>query len=279
MKGGKLIPKSVLKSGIKLPDIVNKTKMPVDSYKSAGARGSTSPENDLETVSSITGSLIVKKDQNEEDPSAMVKHKIELEITCEKKMKKKSKDENEKAVPDARELVRHELNAVLKGSSESTVLPRKILKDPSGTQRIVSFSGTVQLDNQVEEKEVEEEITPIPVEEIEESVVDGPAKEALNPDQKSGLATASLINCQKCCNKVYPLEKLEPSAGQFYHEHCFRCAVCNTKLSLVTYCKNLEMTKDPKVYCRPHQPRINKVLLICIKPLRLSRHAGMEGER
>ncbi|XP_051516886.1 LIM domain and actin-binding protein 1-like isoform X2 [Myxocyprinus asiaticus] len=52
--------------------------------------------------------------------------------------------------------------------------------------------------------------------------------------------------CVMCLKTVYPLEKLV--ANQLiYHNSCFRCAYCNTKLSLVNYA-----SLHNNVYCKPH---------------------------
>ncbi|XP_065141378.1 LIM domain and actin-binding protein 1a isoform X1 [Paramisgurnus dabryanus] len=52
--------------------------------------------------------------------------------------------------------------------------------------------------------------------------------------------------CVMCLKTVYPLEKLVANQ-QIYHNTCFRCAYCNTKLSLVNYA-----SLHNNVYCKPH---------------------------
>ncbi|KAI7794430.1 LIM domain and actin-binding protein 1a [Triplophysa rosa] len=52
--------------------------------------------------------------------------------------------------------------------------------------------------------------------------------------------------CVTCLKTVYPLEKLVANQ-QIYHNTCFRCAYCNTKLSLVNYA-----SLQNNVYCKPH---------------------------
>lgn len=52
--------------------------------------------------------------------------------------------------------------------------------------------------------------------------------------------------CIMCLKTVYPLEKLVANQ-QIYHNTCFRCAYCNTKLSLVNYA-----SLHNNVYCKPH---------------------------
>ncbi|KAM9431159.1 LIM domain and actin-binding protein 1-like isoform 3-T3 [Salvelinus alpinus] len=56
-------------------------------------------------------------------------------------------------------------------------------------------------------------------------------------------AQESCVSCQKT---VYPLERLVANK-QVYHNTCFRCSHCNTKLSLGTYA-----SLHSHVYCKPH---------------------------
>ncbi|XP_031650436.1 LIM domain and actin-binding protein 1 isoform X3 [Oncorhynchus kisutch] len=56
-------------------------------------------------------------------------------------------------------------------------------------------------------------------------------------------AQESCVSCQKT---VYPLERLVANQ-QVYHNTCFRCSHCNTKLSLGTYASLHSL-----VYCKPH---------------------------
>ncbi|KAG9260406.1 LIM domain and actin-binding protein 1-like [Astyanax mexicanus] len=53
-------------------------------------------------------------------------------------------------------------------------------------------------------------------------------------------------SCVGCLKTVYPLEKLVANQ-QTYHNTCFRCAHCSTKLSLANYA-SLHGT----IYCKPH---------------------------
>ncbi|KAI4886158.1 hypothetical protein NFI96_019027 [Prochilodus magdalenae] len=52
--------------------------------------------------------------------------------------------------------------------------------------------------------------------------------------------------CVTCLKTVYPLERLVANQ-QIYHNTCFRCAHCNTKLSLGNYA-----SLHSHVYCKPH---------------------------
>ncbi|XP_076133471.1 LIM domain and actin-binding protein 1a [Alosa pseudoharengus] len=52
--------------------------------------------------------------------------------------------------------------------------------------------------------------------------------------------------CVMCQKTVYPLERLVANQ-QVYHNTCFRCAHCNTKLSLGNYA-----SLHSNVYCKPH---------------------------
>ncbi|XP_038866482.1 LIM domain and actin-binding protein 1-like isoform X2 [Salvelinus namaycush] len=56
-------------------------------------------------------------------------------------------------------------------------------------------------------------------------------------------ARESCVSCQKT---VYPLERLVANQ-KVYHNTCFRCSHCNTKLSLGTYA-----SLHSHVYCKPH---------------------------
>ncbi|XP_072553240.1 LIM domain and actin-binding protein 1a isoform X3 [Salminus brasiliensis] len=53
-------------------------------------------------------------------------------------------------------------------------------------------------------------------------------------------------SCVMCLKTVYPLERLVANQ-QVYHSTCFRCAHCNTKLSLGSYA-----SLHSNVYCKPH---------------------------
>ncbi|XP_028855145.1 LIM domain and actin-binding protein 1-like [Denticeps clupeoides] len=52
--------------------------------------------------------------------------------------------------------------------------------------------------------------------------------------------------CVSCSKTVYPLEKLVANQ-QIFHNACFRCSHCNTKLSLGSYA-----SLHGSVYCKPH---------------------------
>ncbi|TSL61202.1 LIM domain and actin-binding protein 1 [Bagarius yarrelli] len=52
--------------------------------------------------------------------------------------------------------------------------------------------------------------------------------------------------CVMCTKTVYPLERLVANQ-QIYHNSCFRCTHCNTKLSLANYA-----SLHNNVYCKPH---------------------------
>ncbi|KAM6976969.1 LIM domain and actin-binding protein 1a [Aplochiton taeniatus] len=53
-------------------------------------------------------------------------------------------------------------------------------------------------------------------------------------------------SCVSCLKTVYPLERLVANQ-QVYHNTCFRCFHCNTKLSLGNYA-----SLHSHVYCKPH---------------------------
>lgn len=72
---------------------------------------------------------------------------------------------------------------------------------------------------------------------------------AISPEQSKSVRMFRLPvreTCVMCLKTVYPLEKLVANQ-QIYHNTCFRCAYCNTKLSLVNYA-----SLHNNVYCKPH---------------------------
>lgn len=68
--------------------------------------------------------------------------------------------------------------------------------------------------------------------------------------KKFGLPTRE--SCVMCTKTVYPLERLVANQ-QIYHNSCFRCAHCNTKLSLANYA-----SLHNNVYCKTHYCQLFK---------------------
>ncbi|XP_060073419.1 LIM domain-containing protein jub-like [Ylistrum balloti] len=62
--------------------------------------------------------------------------------------------------------------------------------------------------------------------------------------------------CHKCLKKVYKVESVGPVKGAVYHNTCFTCKACKTKLTLKNYCLNQNDKYDVSVYCKSHQPTI-----------------------
>ena len=67
--------------------------------------------------------------------------------------------------------------------------------------------------------------------------------------------------CYRCGQAVFPLEKIEPRAGEKYHPRCFICAVCGIELNLANFCRSLQSPRDSLIYCRAHQPHQSKAML------------------
>lgn len=59
-------------------------------------------------------------------------------------------------------------------------------------------------------------------------------------------------SCVSCQKTVYPLEKIIADQ-QIYHNSCFCCAFCSTKLSLGTYA-----SLHANIYCKPHFSQLFK---------------------
>lgn len=72
--------------------------------------------------------------------------------------------------------------------------------------------------------------------------------------------------CYRCWKTVYSLDKIGPIRKVLYHKQCFRCAKCNTMLSLNTYRQNVNDKSDVQVYCKKHVPLLD------------SPHIGLEAK-
>ena len=63
-------------------------------------------------------------------------------------------------------------------------------------------------------------------------------------------------NCLRCGKMVYPTDKIGPLKDYtFFHSGCFRCVVCDSKLTLKTYYNNQFSSEDKEVYCSQHVPK------------------------
>jgi len=64
-------------------------------------------------------------------------------------------------------------------------------------------------------------------------------------------------NCLRCDKTVYPTDKIGPLKDySFFHSGCFRCAECDSKLTLKSYYNNQSSNDDKEVYCSQHVPKI-----------------------
>ncbi|XP_013773095.1 hillarin-like, partial [Limulus polyphemus] len=62
--------------------------------------------------------------------------------------------------------------------------------------------------------------------------------------------------CLRCNSTVYQVDKIGPLKDlTFFHQNCFKCSVCGTKLTLRTYYNNQQNQDDKEVYCNSHVPR------------------------
>ncbi|KAH7971247.1 hypothetical protein HPB49_020696 [Dermacentor silvarum] len=62
--------------------------------------------------------------------------------------------------------------------------------------------------------------------------------------------------CLRCGQTVYQVDKVGPLKDfTFYHQGCFKCLVCGTKLTLKTYFNNQQSQEDKEVYCQNHVPK------------------------
>ncbi|KAK5966308.1 LIM zinc-binding domain-containing protein, partial [Trichostrongylus colubriformis] len=61
--------------------------------------------------------------------------------------------------------------------------------------------------------------------------------------------------CNRCGKQVYPTDKVGPlKDSTFFHQGCFKCYICGTRLALKTYCNNRNDQNDKEVYCANHVP-------------------------
>ncbi|CAD5211670.1 unnamed protein product [Bursaphelenchus okinawaensis] len=76
--------------------------------------------------------------------------------------------------------------------------------------------------------------------------------------------------CHRCTKPVYPTDKVGPlKDGTFFHNGCFKCYICGTRLALKTYCNNRNDIDDKEVYCNNHVPNPNPHdPMPALKPLR-----------
>ncbi|KAJ8403999.1 hypothetical protein AAFF_G00343490 [Aldrovandia affinis] len=84
------------------------------------------------------------------------------------------------------------------------------------------------------------------------TVVPSAPKDSAQPKavRKFGLPVRE--TCVACLKTVYPLERLVANE-QIFHNTCFRCSHCNTKLSLGNYA-----SLHGNVYCKPHFSQLFK---------------------
>ncbi|RWS15227.1 LIM domain-containing protein D-like protein [Dinothrombium tinctorium] len=62
--------------------------------------------------------------------------------------------------------------------------------------------------------------------------------------------------CLRCGGVVYQVDKIGPLKDfTFFHQGCFKCANCKTKLTLKTYFNNQQDNDDKEVYCQSHVPK------------------------
>ena len=148
-----------------------------------------------------------------------------------------------------RERVRRELASILKSARSVHDLEDSINREDTVSPRLI-----------LDHVESEEQQNPLKSWPSAPSLASG--SHGSTASRTSSPPNQSPEHCVRCYQSVYPLEKIEPIAGQQYHPQCFRCVECGTKLTLATYCRSLQSNRDRQVYCRPHQPRQSKVMLV-----------------
>ncbi|XP_076068916.1 uncharacterized protein LOC143041097 [Oratosquilla oratoria] len=72
--------------------------------------------------------------------------------------------------------------------------------------------------------------------------------------------------CRRCGDPVYPAERFEPSMGMPFHGSCFKCAICNVRLTLKTYFRSPLDPRDLRVFCRSHVPSLDPGKVGSLRP-------------
>ncbi|CAK9303016.1 unnamed protein product [Gordionus sp. m RMFG-2023] len=62
-------------------------------------------------------------------------------------------------------------------------------------------------------------------------------------------------HCQRCNVKVYPVDKIGPLKGAFFHHQCFKCRNCGLSLNMKNFIQNQLDPDDKEVYCNNHVPK------------------------
>ncbi|KAI6184150.1 Kyphoscoliosis peptidase [Aphelenchoides bicaudatus] len=65
-------------------------------------------------------------------------------------------------------------------------------------------------------------------------------------------------HCHRCKKPVYPTDKIGPlKDSTFFHNGCFKCYICGTRLALKNYCNNRNDLDDKEIFCASHVPNAN----------------------
>lgn len=84
--------------------------------------------------------------------------------------------------------------------------------------------------------------------------------------------------CHRCGKPVYPTDKVGPLKDcAFFHQGCFKCYLCGTRLTLKTYCNNRNNIDDQEIYCANHVPMAGMHDLL-LPPTSTAKSAGQNGK-
>lgn len=250
----KIIPKSVLKIGVKLPD----ARKDSGSTANHGLDYTESQEtSNVDMIDSVLGKFSLSENPFiKHDKKLFGKTLFRTKFTrfghAQKQQWQQPAPQFDNPIDEVsftqRERVRRELAAILKGARSAldlntedldkvTLTPKMLLEGQNmSAEDIKTWPSAPDLFHDSRENDDESEISRL-------------------------MEITSNSHCVKCRSPVYPLEKIEPMSGQLYHPQCFKCVECHTQLSLATFCRSLHSNRDLQVYCRAHQPRQDKVML------------------
>jgi len=265
IKSIKVIPKSVLKIGVKLPEVVI---------------GKVGPEREAEeeeeeaprpTSTRIANNVFKPRLERFGGPGRSrwrepaLPHPIEAEVGHEKEKEKVRRElaavfKLAKSTEDLQDIQRH-------GDDASLVIsPQKVLVRTGKDARVSSMLDEAKI------CAADGDIVRIRGWVSNPTAVARSRSSSTSSTMRRGgpaasFAAADAPLCRRCGQRVFPLERVEPVRGHVYHPQCFRCYRCQAKLGLATFVA-ADVGGEKRLFCRAHKPKMDKVMLCAFSPLR-----------
>ncbi|KAM4612728.1 LIM domain and actin-binding protein 1-like isoform 2-T3 [Polymixia lowei] len=127
-------------------------------------------------------------------------------------------------------------------------LPGRVQENPSLREKMAKYQAAVSKQGPTRSGLTTETPAPKVSPPVTEKDITVPEcnGDSRDPPKPSRFGLAVRETCIACLKTVYPLERLVADQ-HIYHNTCFRCLHCNTKLSLGNYA-----SLHGSVYCKPH---------------------------